>query len=51
MMDLTHFNNDGRAIMVDVSDKPTTLRTAVAGGTVYINPETFGLIVRKEMTR
>jgi len=51
MMDLTHFNNDGRAIMVDVSDKPTTLRTAVAGGTVYINPETFGLIVRKEMTK
>jgi len=48
---LSHFDDDGRAVMVDVSGKPATLRTAVAGGTVFVNPETFGLIVRKEMTK
>ena len=51
MENFSHFNDDGRAIMVDVSDKPSTLRTAVAGGTVFINPETFGMLVRKEMTK
>jgi len=51
MEKFSHFNDDGRAIMVDVSDKPATLRTAVAGGTVYVNSETFGLITRKEMAK
>jgi len=46
MSSLTHFNEDGRARMVDVSEKQTTLREAVAGATVYVNPETFGLIMR-----
>ena len=51
MEKFSHFNKDGRAIIVDVSDKPSTLRTAVAGGTVYVDTETFGLIVLKEMTK
>jgi cyclic pyranopterin phosphate synthase len=42
---LTHFNEDGRAQMVDVSDKDVTLRTATAGATVYVNAETFLLIM------
>jgi len=45
MSELTHFNNDGRARMVDVSDKQSTLREAVAGGTIFLNKETFNLII------
>ena len=51
MENLSHFNNDGRAIMVNVSGKFSTLRTAVAGGTVLVNPETFDLIVRSELKK
>ena len=49
--DLTHFNAEGRAKMVDVSDKQATLREATAGGTVKVNAETFGLIMRGEMKK
>jgi cyclic pyranopterin phosphate synthase len=42
--DLTHFNADGRARMVDVSQKSDTDRTAVAQGTVYMLPATFDRI-------
>jgi len=51
MADLTHFNDDGRARMVDVSEKAQTLREAKAGGTVIVNAETFGLIMRGEMKK
>ena len=42
--DFTHFNDEGRAKMVDVGDKPPTRRTAVAGARVLVSPETFALI-------
>ncbi|MDR3363438.1 MAG: cyclic pyranopterin monophosphate synthase MoaC [Clostridiales Family XIII bacterium] len=42
--ELTHFNESGRARMVDVSEKNVTLRTATAGAKVFANPETFALI-------
>ena len=48
---LTHFNDEGRARMVDVSDKTPTMREATAGGTVRVSPETFGLIMRGEMKK
>jgi cyclic pyranopterin phosphate synthase len=41
---LTHFNEEGRARMVDVSDKTHTSRKAVATGEVYMQPETLQLI-------
>jgi cyclic pyranopterin monophosphate synthase len=41
---LTHFNEDGRARMVDVSEKAHTSRKAVATGEVYMLPETLRLI-------
>ena len=41
---LTHFNAQGRAKMVDVSDKPKTARVAVARGTVFLSAETFALV-------
>ena len=42
--DFTHFNEQGRAKMVDVGEKPPTRRTAVAGARVLVSPETFALI-------
>ena len=44
MPDFTHFNEQGRAKMVDVGEKPVSLRTAVAAGRVLVNRETFALI-------
>lgn len=40
-MELTHFNEQGRARMVDVSDKEVTARTAVAHTTVTMAPDTL----------
>lgn len=37
MSELTHFNEQGRAKMVDVSNKETTLRTAVASSSIIVN--------------
>ena len=44
MAEFTHFNEQGRARMVDVSEKAETVRTAVAAGDVLVNRETFDLI-------
>ena len=44
MNDFTHFNESGRAKMVDVSEKTKTSRTAVAAGRVRMNRETFELV-------
>ncbi|MWV44504.1 cyclic pyranopterin monophosphate synthase MoaC [Paenibacillus sp. HJL G12] len=43
-MELTHFNEQGRAKMVDVSDKEVTSRTAVAHTMVKMAPETLSRI-------
>ena len=40
MADLTHFDQDGRAHMVDVSSKPVTSRRAVAAGQITMAAET-----------
>ena len=40
-MDLTHFNDQGRAHMVDVSAKAQTHRVARAAATVRMAPETM----------
>ena len=44
MADLTHIDKDGNALMVDVSAKDQTERTATAKGTVLMQPETMALI-------
>jgi cyclic pyranopterin phosphate synthase len=41
---LTHFDAQGAAHMVDVSDKPSTSRTAVAEGHIRMAPETLALV-------
>ena len=40
----THFNEEGRARMVDVSEKSVTQRVAAAEGKVFMKPETLCLI-------
>ncbi len=42
--DFTHFNEQGRAKMVDVGEKPVTTRTAVAAARVLVNRDTFECI-------
>lgn len=44
MGDLTHFNKEGRANMVDVTPKDETLRVAVARGIIKMQPETLQAI-------
>lgn len=48
---LTHFNADGRARMVDVSEKASTERIAVADGRVRMKPETLDLIQAGKMKK
>ena len=43
-MSLTHFDDQGHAHMVDVSDKPVTARIATAVGAVHMGAETLALI-------
>ena len=44
MAKLTHLDDDGNAVMVDVSDKDATERTATAKGSVLMASETMALI-------
>lgn len=44
MDDFTHFNEQGRARMVNVGEKDITRRSAVAGASVYVSADTFALI-------
>ena len=41
MNDFTHFNDQGRAKMVNVGEKPVSHRTAVASASVWVNADTF----------
>ena len=44
MSDFTHFNDQGRAKMVDVGEKAVSQRVAVAAGRVLVNEKTYALI-------
>jgi cyclic pyranopterin phosphate synthase len=50
-MSLNHFDARGQAIMVDVSGKDPTLRTAVAEAQVVLRPETLADIIEGRMTK
>ncbi len=49
--ELTHFDAQGRARMVDVSGKESTARVAVARGTVTMAPETLRRISGGEIAK
>ena len=42
--DFTHFDANGNAVMVDVTEKAETERIAIAKGTVHMQPETLAKI-------
>ena len=44
MAEFSHFDESGRAHMVDVTEKSATVRVAVAAGRVRMNAETFALV-------
>lgn len=44
MSELSHFNAQGEAHMVDVGGKPVTLRRACAEGAIHMQPATLRLI-------
>ncbi|PLX89743.1 MAG: cyclic pyranopterin monophosphate synthase MoaC, partial [Desulfuromonas sp.] len=48
---LTHFDDRGRAIMVDVGAKEATLRRAVARGEVRMEPATLTRIMDQSMEK
>lgn len=48
MSELTHIGPDGRARMVDVSDKTVTARVAVARGMVHMTEETLALALSRD---
>lgn len=48
---LTHFDQKGRAKMVEVSAKADTLREAVAGGFVRVSKEALGLIKKGNLKK
>jgi len=50
-MELTHFNESGRARMVDVSAKAETLRIAKATATVITNQNTYAMIKEGKMKK
>lgn len=45
MGEFTHFNEDGRARMVNVGQKPNTERKAIARGYITMKPETLKMIL------
>ncbi|MAG22651.1 MAG: cyclic pyranopterin monophosphate synthase MoaC [Alphaproteobacteria bacterium] len=49
MGDFTHFDKEGKATMVDVSDKDSTERTATAKGSVIMEADTMAKIEQGAM--
>lgn len=50
-MELTHINDQGRAKMVDVSEKADTQRIGVASGRISMQPATFELITQQKIKK
>ncbi|MDZ5474443.1 cyclic pyranopterin monophosphate synthase MoaC [Bacillus sp. 31A1R] len=51
MSGFTHFNEEGRAKMVDVSDKQETVRTAIAYSSIKVNKDIYDGIANNEMKK
>lgn len=50
-MELTHFNSEGHARMVDVGGKDQTKRVAVAKGYIEMSPDTVEIIKNNNMKK
>src|SRR5205809_6285168 len=48
---LTHIGGDGKAQMVDVSEKPMSARTAIAKGKIKLQRKTLDLISKDQIAK
>lgn len=46
-----HFDSKGNAIMVDVSEKNVTERTAIAKGKIYVNSEVMDAVLNQTVKK
>jgi cyclic pyranopterin phosphate synthase len=51
MAEFTHFNEEGRAKMVDVSEKPETVRTAIAHSSISVTKDIYDRITGNKMKK
>jgi cyclic pyranopterin phosphate synthase len=51
MKKLTHTDNNGKAVMVDVGEKPEQKRIAKAAGHISLKPETLRLIGENQLKK
>jgi cyclic pyranopterin phosphate synthase len=51
MSDFTHFNEEGRARMVDISGKKVTERTAIAKTSILVNKEIYHKITENKIKK
>ncbi|MCR4724088.1 MAG: cyclic pyranopterin monophosphate synthase MoaC [Clostridia bacterium] len=51
MEKLTHVNENGEAVMVDVSGKAVTVREAQAQGTIFVGPAILELLQRGDIAK
>lgn len=50
-MKLTHFDKEGKARMVDITEKKFTVREAIAKGSVLMKPETLILLKDRQISK
>ena len=48
---LTHFDDKGNAVMVDVSDKHITKREAIAKGKIYVNSAVMDAVINDKVEK
>lgn len=48
---LTHFNSEGRAKMVDISDKEVSSRVAIARSSIFISKEVYDAIQNQKIKK
>ena len=51
IQEMTHFDEEGNARMVDVSDKDVTKRTAVAEGSIRMSEEAFRAVMERRIAK
>lgn len=51
MNEFTHFNQAGEAIMVDVSEKEITSRTAIASGKIFMSKACYDMVKEGNMKK
>lgn len=51
MGEFTHFDDHGNAVMVDVSNKDITVRTAVAKGKIIVNPQVMEAVLNQTVKK